>query len=626
MNQLDEQKKIDDMRRRLYARGEATDKLSRHNVSDIKVDVSRDWQAPPAERIAAPEPAKKRTRRYRWYILLGSLFVFIFTAVLTGFYMFSGGNQISSENINLTITGPTTLDGGERLDAQITVTNQNAVAIESATVIVTYPEDSQSIEPPVKNLFEERIWIDRLDPGEAKNIPINAVVYGETGDERQLRAQLEYRIVDSDSMFYKDAEPYNFRIVSSPVSLKVSSVRRVSAGQEVEIELQVTSNTNAAFENLLVTAAYPRGFRYQGAEPAPSFNQNVWRIETLDPEETETITIRGTVTGLAEEALRVNVAVGPSDPNNQFIAGSTLTDSYTEFIIERPFISVAASIEEQSQSPVILEAGQPATVDVEVTNTLDEAVYDMVVEVVPSGSAIVGATITSSEGFYDSNRGVVRFEAATVPGFAQFLAGETEALSLNINPKTTASTATFSVTINIYGRRVNNPNAQEQLFGTTKIEARYASTVSLANAVNHTSGPLPPIVGESTEYQVTLTARAGSNEITNGLLTTSLPQYVTWKDNYQAEGAVTYNSVNREITWQVGDISGGQSKDLRFAIAALPSSSQVGTKPVLVNNQTFTAKDRFTNSDLRATAQSLSTEIGSNGNYEEGTGTVQASE
>ncbi len=624
MNQLDEQKKVEALRQRLYSRGEKFDDIERRDIGDVAVDVSRNWNLPQPKTEDVAD--YRHSRRYRWFVLIGSFLFLLLTAVATGFYMFSGGNQISSANIGFNIEAPTTLGGGERFDAQIGVTNQNAVAIESVTLIVTYPEDSQTVSEPTENLYEERIWIDRLEPGESKNISLSAVVYGEEGEERQLRAQLEYRIVDSDSMFYKDAEPHTFRITSSPVTLQVQSVRQVSAGQEVEVELKVTSNTNSEYNNLLVTANYPRGFAYKNAEPSPSYNQNVWRIESLKPEETKTIKVRGTVTGLANEALRLSVSVGPSDPGNQFIAGSSLTNSYTEFIIERPFINVLMSINDQRQSPVVLQSQESAKVDIEVTNTLDESVYDMVVEVVPSGSAISGARITSGSGFYDSNRNVVRFEPSTVSGFSQFLAGETESLDLTIEPQTNASTATFSVTVNVYGRRVNNPGAQEQLFGTTKIEARYASTISLGSAVRHTSGPLPPVVGQDTQYQVTLTARAGSNEITGGVLRTTLPQYVTWQNSYQADGAVEYNPVTRELTWQVEDISGGQSKDLRFAVSLLPSSSQVGTKPVLVGGQTFTAKDRFTNTELQTSQQSISTEIGSVGNFDEGSGTVQASQ
>lgn len=636
MNQLDEQHKIDEMRRRLYSRGEQFNRTERHNVSDIKVDVSRNWEyaeepeefsssaeTPSDSGSASAAATPKRSRRYRWYILLGSLLIFIVTAIGSALYMFSGENQISSANIQVVINAPTTVDGGQRLDAQIAVTNENNVPIESATLIVSYPSGSQTVAEPRENLFERRIPVNRLEPGETKNVPIQAIIFGEEGDQKRLTAQLEYGVENSDNLFYKDSDPANIRIVSSPVVLQVDSIRRVASGQAVEVEIAVTSNTGETYENLLVTASYPNGFSYQSADPEPAFNQNVWRITELAPEETETITVRGSVSGLADEALRLNVSVGPSLPDNQFRAGATLTDSYTEFVIERPFIDVVIDIDGETTSPVVLDPAANAQVSIDVTNTLSEPVYDMVVEVIPEGTIIDTANISTSRGFYDSNTGVVRFEAAAIPGLRELGAGRRETLSLTIDPNTTQGTASFSVKVNVYGKRLGERAAQEQLFGTTELEARYVSEIAARNALSHVSGPIPPVVGQETVYQVTLTAAAGSNDLTGGVMTTLLPVYVEWLGNYQAEGEVLYNPVSRELEWQVGSISGAQTKDLRFTLAYTPSVSQVMSLPILVNQQAFEATDRFTGTPLRVTVPQMTTELGSNGDFEEGTGLVQ---
>lgn len=626
MNQLDEQHKIDDMRRRLYDRSQALSSIERHTVSDQKIDVSRNWNYPEPEAPEPAEAAKPPSRRYRWYVLLASFFILLLSAVGTGAYLFLGENQISSANIAITINGPSTLGGGERLTAQIGVTNQNNVAIEDATLIVRYPTGSQTTIEPIETLFERRISVGRLEPGEARNVPVEAQVFGEEGDEKQLAAQLEYRIENSDSLFYKDATPQSFRIVSSPVILQVRSVRQVSSGQRVQVEIAATANTGQTFENLLVTAQYPNGFTYQGASPEPAFNQNVWRIDRLDPEETEIITVEGTVAGLADEALRLNVSIGPALPDNQFRSGATLTDTYTEFVIERPFIDVVIAVNGETEAPIILEAGSAAAVTVNVTNTLSEPVYDMVVEVVPTGTVVSGATITSTNGFYNSNTGRARFDGTTVPGLRELQAGARETLQLTIDPNSTPSTASFTVAVNVFGKRLGERAAQEQLFGTTNLEARYASVISAENLLTHVSGPIPPVAGQETVYQVTLTAGAGSNDITNGVVTTLLPIYVDWLDNYQAEGEVQYNPVTRELRWQVGSIDGARSKDFRFTLGFTPSASQVGTQPILVNQQVFEATDRFTSTPLRVTVPQLTTALGGNGVFEGGTGQVEASQ
>lgn len=616
-----DQEHIDDLRRRLYARGPEVTGDIRHNLEDTKIDVARDWGTPGPAADAPLENAPTR-HKFRTIVLLGSLFVFLLTVVASGFYLYHGGNQISGDNIDISIAGPNTIGGGEVISLQVGLSNQNAVAIESATLILKYPPGTRTTEEPIENLFEERVWVDTLNPGEAKNITIQASVFGEEGDSKQINATLEYRIAGSNGTFYKDATPLDFQVVSSPVVLQVSSVRKVASGQEVEVTIDVKSNASTPFKDLLISASYPNGFTYQSATPEPAFGQNVWRIDELKPEASTKIKLRGTVQGLTDEALRLNVSAGPSDPNNQFIVGATLTESFTEFVIERPFIDVDVLVNTDSVNPAILNAGETAGVQIVVNNTLDESVYDMVVEVVPSGNALKEATVKSRQGFYDSNTGIIRWEVSNNKDLQQVSAGGSRTVDFSIIPGSGQSTASFELVVNVYGRRVAEQSAQEQLFGTVPVTIKYSSSVEVSGRANYMSGPIPPKVAESTSYTVTLTAEAGGNDATDVVVKTSLPVYVTWDNEFAAEGNVVYNPVSREIEWQAGNIDGGKQKDLVFKVSVLPSSSQVGIKPILLNRQTMTAKDRFTGANLSDDSALITTELPPSSGYDENNGQV----
>ena len=617
---------IDDLRRRLYDRNFDAQKPVRHELHDEQVDVSRNWNtasAPVVTDDGMTLPLKQKPkRRYRQYIFFGSLLIFIVAAALSSAYLYFGGNQISGQNISLSISGPNTIGGGEKMSAQIGMTNQNAVALESVTLIVKYPSGTQTAEEPIQNLFEERIWLDTLTAGEVKNIPINAVIYGEEGDEKQIEATLEYRIEGSNGTFYKDAEPLTFQVVTSPIVVQVNSVNKVASGQEVEVEIEVKSNTTSPFNNLLITASYPNGFSYKSSTPEPTFGQNVWRIPELLPEETKVIKLTGTIRGLAEESLRLNVSAGPAQPDNQFIVGAILNESYTEFTIERPFLDVSVEVNKSTSNSVVLPAGEEAGIKIMVDNTLDESVYDMVVEVVPGGNVFQTGVVDADKGFFDSNTGVIRWESANQPNFAQVLPDESRTVEFSLTPGSSQSTGAFDMTINVYGRRVAERSAQEQLVGTVVVEARYSSNVSLENSLNAVSGPIPPKVGQTTSYAVALVATAGVNDVTNAIVRAQLPVHVVWKNDYATDGTVIYNSVSRELEWRAGNIDGGKQKDLVFTLDLLPSSSQVGTTPVLVERQIFEATDRFTNARLQADAPRISTEI-ENGSYAENNGRVE---
>jgi hypothetical protein len=628
---------IDELRRRLYARNAAALTPERHTLGSEEVPVAHDWASPIGndsissrvdETLAVQEvsntihPPKKHG--YRSLILLGSLFIFVLAAALSSAYLYFGGNQISSDNIDLAIAGPNSIGGGEKMSLQLSLTNQNPVGLESVTLIIKYPSGARTAEEPVENLFEQRIWLDTIAAGEAKNIPIQFAMYGEEGDEKEIQATLEYRLSDSNGTFYKDAEPLKFRVVTSPIVLQLKSVNKVASGQEVEVKIDVKSNSPTQFKNLLVSASYPTGFNYKSSDPEPAFGQNVWRIDELNPGETKTISLKGKISGLSEESIRLNVSAGPADPSNQFVVSTNIAESYTEFLIERPFLDVGIMVNGERQEEIVLSANQSANIGVEITNTLEESVYDMVVEAIPSGNAFKDDLITTQRGFYDSNTGTIKWESSNIPEFLQVKPGASQIMSFSISPGPLQSTAAFDLTVNVYGRRVAEPNAQEQLVGTISTKVKYSSSVKLGGQANVVSGPVPPKVGTETIYAVALLAEAGVNDVTNAVVKTSLPVYVTWENDYSTDGLVEYNDVTHELTWQVGNIDSGKQKELVFKVSILPSSSQVGIKPVLVNNQYLVANDRFTNATLETDSKLITTELPEETGYGKNNGVVSA--
>jgi hypothetical protein len=625
MSGIKDQEEIDELRKRLYSRGPETNTIERHELTDAPVEVARGWNAPTAPSVPSDNDIvleKIPKHGYRKFVLLGSVLIFTLVSALAGAYLFFGGNRISGDNINFNLAGGATVGGSETYSFQVGITNQNDVAIESAVLVVKYPSGTRTVSEPVKNVYEERIEVGVLGPGEVKNLPLQAAIYGKENEEKQIEATFEYKIANSDGTFYKTAEPLRFRITSSPLSLQVSSIGKVAAGQPVEVILTAKSNSSKPLKDILVTASYPNGFSFKQSEPSPIYNQNTWKIDELLPEQSVRIKINGTVTGLTEEKFAINFSAGAAQSDNQYIVGSMLAEARTEFAIESPFIAVGISIDSDSDRSVVLEEGRSSGVEVSIKNTLDESVYDMVVEVVPSGNALKADSIESQRGYYDSNEGVVRWEVANNPNFAQVLPGDNRTLNFIILPNANKTTSSFDITVNVYARRISEQSAQEQLIGTVTAEARYSSAADLSSQANHMTGPIPPRVGQTTTYLVTLVAEAGGNDITNTTINTSLPTYIGWLNEYSGPGTLDYNPVSKQIEWKAGDLKANTRKELVFSVSILPSVSQVGMVPVLVNRQTLRAIDRFTNTPLIADADQIGAELSSEAGYSEGNGLV----
>lgn len=650
MSDLEKQRKIDEMRRKLYARSaDDSATIERHSLTDEPVNISRNWPTTTANTtpvvandlrqgltVPTPPPASAPTplavpkrRRYRVFILGGSLLLFILVAGLSSLYLYMGGNQISGNNIAISMNGPRSVGGGEQLPIQITVTNNNTVEIESATLIVKYPVGTMSTDQPPRALYEERIPINNLTAGEVRNLSVKAVLFGDENSKQDIKATLEYRIVGSNGTFYKEADALSVLIGSTPLVLRLENTEKIASGQETDIIITAVSNASTPLYNVLISAEYPNGFTYQSSSPEPVFNNNVWQISELKPEETKEIRLRGVVHGLNEEQFRINFQAGPADQDNQYRIGSLLVQTGIDFTIERPFIDLGLTIGGQSGSNIVLRQGTEPSVGVKLTNTLDETIYDLVVEAVPDGNALTAASIDEgSGGYYDSNRGVVRWEVASNADFAEIFPGNSRSLNFGVRPNSNQRTAAFGLTVNIYARRVAERSAAEELLGSTRIDAKFSSLIKVGGQAGHNigiftdSGPVPPQVGKVTTYTLTLVAEAGVNDLTDAVVETSLPIYIDWLDSYQGDGSVIYNTVNKQITWNIGDIAAGKRKELSFQLRLQPSVSQIGRTPTLLNQQSFRANDRFTGTLLQDSATAITTELSTELGFERSNGRV----
>lgn len=637
MKDIHSQEQINEMRKRLYQRGAAVEKTVRHKLSDNPVEVSRDWsgvanstttntdntndvrKSLKADLETAPtetsEPVQKKKRKYRSFILIGSLLIFVFGVGIASLYLYFGGNQISSDNIAIAINAPSSVGGGEVLPMQIAVSNNNSVPIEAATLILKYPIGTRSVGEIDRSLLEERILVEDVGPGEVKNIPVKVAIFGEENSERNIEAKLEYRVGNSNGVFYKEAAPLAFRISSAPLVLRIENLEKVASGQLVDITMTAVSNAPTPLKDILITASYPNGFTFENSSPNPFYGQNVWKIDEILPEEEMVIELSGVVGGLTEETFRINFEAGPQDSNNQNQISAALTDAKADFIIERPFIDVAININGDSDRKAILSEGEDTTVSLDIKNTLDETVYDMAVEVISSGNALTDESIVTSSGFFDSNTGTVRWEVSNNESFDKILPGDVRSFDFKIAQGPTKSASSFDLIVNVYARRVGESSALETLIGNVTAEAKYSSKVYVNNQAGKNTadyvdrGPIPPVVGEESTYTLTVVAEAGANDMVNSIVETSLPLYVDWLDIYDAEGEVTYNSVSKKLRWSVGNIDAGDRKDLTMQVSILPSTSQLEEAPVLLNRQQIRANDRFTGELLQNIAAPVTTEL-----------------
>lgn len=654
MSGVKDSENIGKLRDRLYERGNPTEPHKRHELHDEEKEVPTSWRQskeirqhdmkretqPATEKVSVPptpppplrmsnleaEGGKKKGYRFK-LMMLGLIFFAVSLVVSIGLLLF-GNNTYSGKNITIDVDGPFTIGGGEVLPVQVAITNGNEISIASATLIVEYFPGTISAGEEKEQLFIERLALDAIGAGETVNIPIRAVVFGEENEEQVIKVSIEYRTENSNARLFKEADPLRYKISSSPVSISTESLKKISSGQATDIVVTVKSNAPTTLSKVLVRAEYPIGFDYDSSTPAPFSGENAWLIENLKPESEEEIVISGVVVGKETDEYAINFTVGIPDDRNKEQIASLFGTAQTQFEIEQPFLNVALTMGNVVNDTKVAEPNQLVNASIEITNTLKDTIYDLIVKVSLGGNAIADLDVGPPRGFYDSRTDTITWDVSNSPELSELRSNESTRVSFAIEPDSKVA-LTPEVTMDVYveARRVRESQVAETLTGTAKGAIRVVSEPDIKTSITYDAGPfndtgsIPPQAEKETTYTANMLISNGSNDLTNAVVTAILPTYVTWKDEV-SDGGVTYNSTTRTVTWQIGNLSANKSDSVSFQLGVTPSKTQVGQTPVIIGEQQMRATDRFTNTTIYDSYPARTTEMSLETGYESQNGRV----
>ena len=98
----------------------------------------------------------------------------------------------------------------------------------------------------------------------------------------------------------------------SSVALEFDAGKEIAAGKEFYYNLNYKNEDNVSLEKIEIKVTYPDNFIFLSSEPAPSKNNDIWEITSLDPRRSDAIRIKGKL-------------VGPVDSSNIILADMLYT-------------------------------------------------------------------------------------------------------------------------------------------------------------------------------------------------------------------------------------------------------------------------------------------------------------
>ncbi len=642
MDSNEKPSRLDDLNDKLYLNDQdLLPKKKQGILRRVEPIVSRGWEntQEKAEKVRAELVNKKNTPLFKKFFI-GAL-IFFALAVTVGFFrFFSGGNTVSSDNIQIQVFGSTFASGGEELPLEISITNKNAVPLEYADLIIEYPRGAGAGGPLASETERKRVTIGTIGTGRQITERTALVLYGEQGSTKDVKFTLEYRVPNSNSIFRKTSD-YQVAISSAPVTLTVEAPSTITPNQDVTLTLVLTPNVTKPVEDVMVRVEYPTGFKFGSSIPEPSSLSNIWRIEKLTPGEDVRIQISGTVLGEDGEDRVFRSYVGAASATDKNLLGVVYNSSLTTLALARPFLESKLSLNGSDALEVIATPRSEIRGEIDWGNNLDSRIVNAEITAKITGALLDRESINANQGFYNSAENTIVWNRDTNPKFASVEPGETGGVSFNFAslPLVRADQSlydnpTITVEVSIKGRKPSEGDIVEEVKGferkTVKFSTDFAVVAETLRAEGPfaNTGPVPPRVEQKTTYTVAWTITNSSSPLSGVEVRAPMPTYVHLIGSASpASENVSLDPVSGDIVWKVGPVAkgtgiSGNPKRVYFMLEIIPSLSQVGKAPNLLGQTKAVGVDTFTGASLSAQWAPITTEAFNDSSYAAGSGKV----
>lgn len=606
---------LESLEKRLY-QAQPQEQVNVPDYSQRQTQTPYGWQAPP------PPPAPKKRLPWTAKFLIGAGAFLVIAAIAATAMVFLNSRAISSNNVQITVPPSAGVASGDTVSLVVTIHNGNPVALKDASFNVTLPDGTRAADGTNSPMPQYNDMLGPIPAGADVTRTIQVRLFGQAGQTLTIPMKVQYHVTGSSALYQSETN-YTVTISSSPVSVEVQSVSQAPSGQSFTMTVLVRSNSSAAVQDVALTASYPSGFAVQSTNPSPT-GPSFFDLGQLAAGDQKTVQIRGTLTGQSGDQRVFRFDAGNKNPDGTSTLGNTYAEGTATVSITHPFLSVSLSLNSSPDEPLIVQPGDRVNALMNWQNTLDSTLGSASMKVTISGKALAANSINGGSGFYRSTDASVIFDSTSMPSLASLTSGQTGVGAFSFGVKSASALAgvqnpTVTLTVSIYGIQSTQGSSPQALTSTLTRTVKVGTVVSVSSAITHTSttGPVPPVAGTQTTYIVTLNAKNTVNSVGAAKETFTLPSYVTFASS--TDGSVSFNPDTNTATWTIGDLVSGGTATTQFKLTFTPSASQHGQSPTLVNTQSFSGYDRFTQKQLSASAPPLTSDLSG----KPGSGTVQ---
>ncbi|MBX4186995.1 MAG: DUF11 domain-containing protein [Candidatus Doudnabacteria bacterium] len=546
-----------------------------------------------------PEPKWKQSLKNKTVIFSTIAAVLAVAAIA---WYFLGGNDApkpTSNNVVLLIKGPDQLMSGNEAEYRVVYRNGENADLTNISLEMFYPSGFKfkSATPTASSLSGAVFNLPVLREGKDGEVVIRGKLSGSTGEDKQIKAVLHYRMSNFNSEFAVE-QTIKTSILPPNLTMDINGPVDVVNGQDTTYTVTFTNVTSQNFDNLALQLAYPEGFTFTSSVPPPSKNNNYWTIPKLSSNSSVSIDITGSFAGSDNETKLVKADLGQII-NNTFAPQLTSTATF-KLIPSALAISISSDVKNG-----VVKLGNTINYKINYINQGSIGLNNLIIVVNLDGTALDMPKLAAPDAIVSGR--TLTWKAATLPGLSVLSPSEKGEIRFSIPLVQSSNTNLKNQVV-----RASAMISSQEIIKPTKapdVSLKLGTQLDLVVNGDFISGAAPMQVGKSTLFGMTLMLSNLSNDVSNTKVVASLPLPVSaWKDVIIPEAErnrLSYDPNSGKITWNIGDLAaftGRYSPVARvsFQLEVNPTEVDKGKDMDLLNDVQATGTDTFTNLEVKS--------------------------
>ncbi|MDP2656067.1 MAG: hypothetical protein Q8P11_00695 [bacterium] len=582
--------------------------------------------------------SRPSSKRGWWTVGVILFFVMLMGAAWSGYSIFSPTKAFQPEKVTIKIDGPRIVSSSEEVTYLLTYKNTDANPMTNVMITTEYPQEFTiiSADPATDTEHDNRWQLGLLKSGESGIIQIKGQWRGNQGDQRELKASINYTPANFNSPFIQE-DVMSVTIEKSLLHSSIEGPTEINPGDDAHYEITYYDFSDIYKKDTVqLIVDLPVGFTIDQTTPQID-EDNSWSSATL----------LGNIDSTSKQGhLKID---GKFDSESKhgttdlMIRWGFNQDGHFTMENEERFSTEVSQGDlvmqfriNKAQGTTTVNQGDMLNVLINYENQGKYTLTDVSVDAMLDGLFINWSAIQNI-GTGTFSHETLEWSSNRTSALKQIKPGDTGQLSFRvpvhsrdaiqnlIKSGLLDSTAEFSFTGFAHATYHVTPYVGAGSTGETleiktgkvkvlvnsdlaiKVEARYFSDSQSPIG----SGPLPPIIGQMTTYVLIWEITNSFHDLDQVRITTVLPSDVEWVGQERMDmGTIAYDTATRTVSWTIDHVSSNTPVlDAQFSLSITPTAFYAQKLMTLTSDTGISAQDSVNQSKVSLKRPPLTTNL-----------------